>query len=424
MDQSQSYLKPDIKLSLIRGPAGKHSNHYLFEEAEWPGAERRLWYHVTNETHLVPVPPEEKEAVLAGPSNPQPVDWSSTSRSSAPNAGEDTLMSEAEDDVPNNVVPSLPAVRAMERLAEILEAAPETPGLGLIPPPPAISMPRPPCPIPGEIYFFLKEFDANTQTLRPIGSYLVKRGSRVDHTIQRILNAPKDPPIAMYEEQAISRASPLRRRKTFEDLSLSNACVIIIQHGAAADTSELAARAAFSDPATYLENLAEDRKFRARREGVFVFDYFGSEVYVGHVKAHMPHGQGTRVYFNGDTYTGYFQLGKRHGKGTMIYTNSDTYTGDWVNDLKHGEGSYTEAETKNTYAGGWKDNKRFGEGVTHWKLAQEAERLCRICWEESAEAAFYDCGHVVACMNCARRVDQCPVCRKRVTSALKLYYVT
>jgi hypothetical protein len=30
---------------------------------------------------------------------------------------------------------------------------------------------------------------------------------------------------------------------------------------------------------------------------------------------------------------------------------------------------------------------------------------------------------VVACLMCAREVQNCPVCRKRVLSAMKLYYV-
>ena len=432
MDPSISYLKPDIR-SAVPYPPDSRLNVLPSAVEDW-SAEGRLWYHILDEASLPSLnTPSEKANDLAGQitatTNLQPIGWASTSQPPPPaNLGEDTLMSEAEDDLPitilavpqNNAIDRLAAIMGTDELNGNLSAAP--------PPPPGMNanplVPAPPGPARGEIYFFLKRFEPATQKLVPIGSYIVKRGSRVDHTVHKILNVPKEASIAMYEEQTIAFASPLRRRKTFDDLSLPNGSIIIVQQGAPSDTSELSARAAFPDPATYLANLAEDRKFPHRREGVFALDYFGSEHYRGQVRAHMPHGEGTKIYFNGDAYTGAFQLGKRHGKGQMVYANGDSYIGSWERDQTHGDGVYTEAATKNTYSGGWKEGKRHGEGVTHWKLAQEAERLCRICWEESAEAAFYDCGHVVACMNCARRVDQCPVCRKRVLSALKLYYVT
>ena len=129
------------------------------------------------------------------------------------------------------------------------------------------------------------------------------------------------------------------------------------------------------------------------------------------------------LYHSGATYQGTFQLGQRHGHGLYTFQNGDTYDGDWVDNQQHGSGTFVEAATGNTYVGGWKNDKKFGEGVTHWKNAQEEERLCRICWEDAADAAFYDCGHVVACLKCAKEVQSCPVCRKRVLCAMKLNYV-
>jgi len=37
--------------------------------------------------------------------------------------------------------------------------------------------------------------------------------------------------------------------------------------------------------------------------------------------------------------------------------------------------------------------------------------------------AFYECGHVVACKECAAQIEDCPVCRKRVLARLELYGV-
>jgi hypothetical protein len=429
MDPSISYLKPDIK-SAVPYPPDSRLNVLPSAAEEW-SAEGRIWYHILDESSLPPLaPPLEKLNDPASQDSGPPPGPPPPGPSVPPppvNLGEDTLMSEAEDDLPVTVL-AVPQNSAMERLAAIMGTDELNGNLSVPPPPPGMDAnplaPAPPGPARGEIYFFVKKFDPAVQKLIPMGSFIVKRSSRVDHTVHKILNIPKEASISMYEEQTIAFASPLRRRKTFDDLSLPNGSIIIVQQGTPNDIAELTARAAFPDPAAYLANLAEDRKFPHRREGVYMLDYFGSEHYRGQVRAHMPHGEGTKIYFNGDAYTGAFQLGKRHGKGQMVFANGDSYIGSWERDQTHGDGVYTEAATKNTYSGGWKEGKRYGEGVTHWKLAQEAERLCRICWEESAEAAFYDCGHVVACMNCARRVDQCPVCRKRVLSALKLYYVT
>jgi len=151
-------------------------------------------------------------------------------------------------------------------------------------------------------------------------------------------------------------------------------------------------------------------------------DYFGSEHYVGPLFSHLAHGEGRKTHSNGDMYMGTFALGARHGKGRMVFCNGDTYDGDWVEDAQEGHGKYIEGDSGNVYEGGWLSNRKHGEGVTHWKRAEESEKLCRVCYESAAEAAFYDCGHVVACLACARKVDVCPICRKRVVSAIKLFY--
>jgi hypothetical protein len=304
----------------------------------------------------------------------------------------------------------------------------------LIPSPPQIDLlnrppsPPPPAPVPvhmNEMYYFLKTFDAENQTLKCHGSYMAKKTTRIDHTVHKILDIPKEKSILIWEEQDIANCRQLRRRKTFNEEDLHNSSILIVQVPVSnAAKSEIAAKGAYADPGAYLHALAEARNFPDRITGHFTLDYFSSEFYSGSMIARQPHGEGKKIYHNGDTYTGSFQLGQRHNHGIMTFQNGDTYEGMWENGLQHGSGTYVEKETGNTYVGGWKNDKRFGEGVTHWKVAQETERLCRICWEENAEAAFYDCGHVVACLGCARRVDQCPVCRKRVLSAMKLYYVS
>jgi hypothetical protein len=153
-------------------------------------------------------------------------------------------------------------------------------------------------------------------------------------------------------------------------------------------------------------------------------NYLSQPYYSGTVNAADEyHGHGHLIYLNGDEYTGNFQDSLRSGQGTMTYANNDTYTGAWANNQPHGHGTHTESRTGNVYTGNWEEGKRSGVGTTHWKCSDEESKLCRICYVGEADAAFYDCGHVVACVGCARRVEDCPVCRRRVRDVVRLYYL-
>jgi hypothetical protein len=443
--------------------------------------ERRLWLHIVDEADLPPppLPPPPPMKAANGHLVPPPPPGASANSGLLPPPPpgmdipppppvEDTPMDGAEDERNQTNAPPLdllappppisggippPAALAPPPPISGGPPPPMPPPLGdidmgdlpdqipppvlealLIPSPPQLELlnqapsPPPPAPVPvhvNDVYYFLKTFDAETQSLKSHGSYLAKKTARVDHTVHKILDIPKEKNVVMWEEQDISNCRPLKRRKTFNDEDLHNSAILIVQFPVTdVIKASLAARGAFADPGSYLRSVAEARNYPDRVAGHFTLDYFSSEFYAGSMDARQPHGEGKKIYHNGDTYTGSFQLGHRHGHGIMTFQNGNTYEGMWENGTQHGNGTYVEKETGNTYVGGWKNDKRFGEGVTHWKVAQETERLCRICWEENAEAAFYDCGHVVACLGCARRVDQCPVCRKRVLSAMKLFYVS
>lgn len=276
-----------------------------------------------------------------------------------------------------------------------------------------------------DVYFFVKLFDAENQKLKPLGSFFARKNSRVDHAIQKILGLPKDKTLLIFDEEDIATVNPLRRRKTFQEEDLHNGSILIAQRPVSdVLKASLAARGAFADPQGYLRAVADARNFPDIINGNFTLDYFGSEYYSGELVHRIPHGAGKKIYHNGDIYTGTFQVAQRHGQGTMIFSNGDEYTGLWENNQQHGQGVFVEKETGNKYEGNWKNGKKHGKGVTHWEVAQNEERVCRICWEEAAESAFYDCGHVVACLACARRVESCPVCRRRVLGAVKLFYVS
>lgn len=302
------------------------------------------------------------------------------------------------------------------------------------PPPPPVAFPSEPVPShetavrevppPDEIYFFLKFFDAEAQTLESRGSHVALKSAKVDSTVLSKLGLPGDQKIELVEEEDLTIVRPIRLRRSFTSNDLHNTAVIIATLPLTEEKrDQIAARAAFADIHSFLSFRALARNFPSRLSGHFTYNYFSAQSYKGEIKNGHRHGMGQRIYHSGATYVGAFRLGQRHGHGLYTFQNGDTYDGEWVANQQHGTGTFVEAATGNTYTGGWRNDKKFGEGVTHWKVAQETERLCRICWEESAEAAFYDCGHVVACLGCARQVQNCPVCRKRVLSAMKLYYV-
>ncbi|KAF2203707.1 DS-domain-containing protein [Delitschia confertaspora ATCC 74209] len=398
--------------------------------------------------HITPPPNEpvieSEDTPMSEPDEPELPPQTETRpppSSEAPSAAVVEMEVEVEVPIVATPIPDPPAVDVVAATSgatdtemggtqeDALPPPPPPPDFQTVPPPPPPVTQQehpqpPPVQIPEEIYFFLKFFNVETQKLESRGSHIVPKWSRVDTTIQSLLGLEPDKKIDIFEEEDLTTTHALRPRRTFAQNDLHNTAVLIAAFPVTEEErTALAARAAFADPQHYLNFRAYARNFPAQVAGHFTLDYFSSQYYKGEIKNGHRHGQGTRIYHSGDTYTGTFRLSQRHGHGLHTFQNGDTYDGDWVSNQQHGTGTFVEAATGNTYVGGWKHDKKFGEGVTHWKNAQEMERLCRICWEDGAEAAFYDCGHVVACLGCARRVDSCPVCRKRVLSAMKLYYV-
>lgn len=328
---------------------------------------------------------------------------------------DDTEMGGTQEDLPP---PPPPPVDIPDLPMEAIQPPPPPP-----PPPARTPSPEPPA---DEIYFFLKLWNPEKQALESKGSHIALKSVRVDETVVTLLGLPIEDKkkIEMLEEDELTTTRPIKHRRSFAQVDLHNTSIVIaILPQSAEQRAALAARAAFADPQSYLAFRSFARNFPSKLNGHFTYSYFSSQYYKGDIKNGHRHGHGNRNYHSGATYEGTFRLGQRHGHGKHTFQNGDTYDGDWVDDQQHGSGTFVEAATGNTYVGGWKQDKKFGEGVTHWKNAQEAERLCRICWDGEAEAAFYDCGHVVACLGCAREVQSCPVCRKRVLSAMKLYYV-
>ena len=157
--------------------------------------------------------------------------------------------------------------------------------------------------------------------------------------------------------------------------------------------------------------------------GDTVVSSFGTTYYQGPMVKGLYHGAaGVHISANGHTYKGPFVAGERSGaEGEMTFQNGDVYQGSWLKDEKHGQGTFVEKRTGNKYMGGYENGKRWGKGVTYWEVADEEGDMCQICYGEEIDALFYDCGHVCACVECAKQVDSCPICRKSVRHVVRMY---
>lgn len=153
-------------------------------------------------------------------------------------------------------------------------------------------------------------------------------------------------------------------------------------------------------------------------------DWLGRAYFQGELFNRQFHGGGHYISTTGDEYLGRFEHGRFHGYGKLIYANTgDIYEGDFVKGEPHGKGKLVELSSGNVYTGMFKEGHKHGEFTLTGTVTEEDKSSCHICYEQPMSTAFYDCGHVVACRDCAAKIDICPVCRRRVLARLQLYGV-
>lgn len=56
------------------------------------------------------------------------------------------------------------------------------------------------------------------------------------------------------------------------------------------------------------------------------------------------------------------------------------------------------------------------------ETALDDSKLCKICFSGERNICFVPCGHVVACAKCALASSKCPMCRRTIQCAQRLYY--
>ena len=157
-------------------------------------------------------------------------------------------------------------------------------------------------------------------------------------------------------------------------------------------------------------------------EEIRELDYFGFGFYRGTMHKGYMHGKGQRIYKTGDVFEGNFRKDDRHGHGQQIYQNGDSYEGAWEDDKPHGSGTRTTAATGNIYQGGFKNGKPFGE-FTLTGSKGETLKSCLICYDSDRDAVFYPCGHMCACLECARKLEECPYCHRSISESIRLYAI-
>lgn len=278
-------------------------------------------------------------------------------------------------------------------------------------------------PVP-HVYYFLQLFDADTQTLRTMGTFFSCANENIKSALRTHLpNPSKD--IIIYQRTETTTLTSLSASETFNSTSTPDGTTFIVSERLSTEKrTQLHASGNFSTPQpliTYLWALSRSHPLHSFTGITTLPASFSNDSYTGSLLKGHYHGLGTHITPLGSTYTGIFTFSLRHGHGTMTYPSGDTYEGSWAHDVANGQGTYIEAKTGNKYVGGYKDGKRHGKGVSYWEVADEEADLCSICYGGEKDAVFIGCGHVCACVGCAGLVDLCPICRRKVKMVVRIY---
>ncbi|XP_009083114.1 PREDICTED: E3 ubiquitin-protein ligase RNF34, partial [Acanthisitta chloris] len=55
------------------------------------------------------------------------------------------------------------------------------------------------------------------------------------------------------------------------------------------------------------------------------------------------------------------------------------------------------------------------------QLQDDDENLCRICMDAVIDCVLLECGHMVTCTKCGKRMSECPICRQYVVRAVHVF---
>ncbi|XP_030213917.1 E3 ubiquitin-protein ligase RNF34a isoform X2 [Gadus morhua] len=55
------------------------------------------------------------------------------------------------------------------------------------------------------------------------------------------------------------------------------------------------------------------------------------------------------------------------------------------------------------------------------RLSSQDDHLCRICMDAVIDCVLLECGHMVTCTKCGKRMSECPICRQYVVRAVHVF---
>lgn len=67
----------------------------------------------------------------------------------------------------------------------------------------------------------------------------------------------------------------------------------------------------------------------------------------------------------------------------------------------------------------WREKKDIKEKINQDEISDE--NLCKICMESVVDCVLLECGHMISCVNCGKRLAECPICRQYVVRAVRIF---
>jgi len=63
-------------------------------------------------------------------------------------------------------------------------------------------------------------------------------------------------------------------------------------------------------------------------------------------------------------------------------------------------------------------NSESAEGSSNYE-----RDICKICMDATIDCVLLNCGHLVACAKCGKRLCECPICRAMVVRVVHIFRV-
>jgi hypothetical protein len=83
------------------------------------------------------------------------------------------------------------------------------------------------------------------------------------------------------------------------------------------------------------------------------------------------------------------------------------------------------------YKGCCEKEELLEKALRLWKERQQANEkdpddipdsdACKICMESAIDCVLLECGHMVTCTKCGKRLNECPICRQYVVRAVRIF---